>query len=231
MQNNKKNFWIIETKKTKTKLSYFSLIFILVFIIFLIQQKIFNKKEPLSQVIIKTNTIEILVKFNNNYPRALAYLSLNQFLVGLTQDKIDDYQIILNSLNDYDELNVDKILKGFLNTASTPLIQGAIDFLGSNLKQKIKLIINNNPNMSVETISPVDKDKKELLFKLKNDREHFFINDFEDTVGDGYCFFNAIIYLLDQTKPNWKEIVFSKQQQKIFTDEEIKEILFKFKSK
>ncbi|MFW8664725.1 hypothetical protein ACOES3_02615 [Candidatus Phytoplasma citri] len=36
---------------------------------------------------------------------------------------------------------------------------------------------------------------------------HFYIKEYNDTPGDGYCFFHALKYLLDETIPNWLDLI------------------------
>ncbi|WAN63682.1 hypothetical protein RS022_08950 [Candidatus Phytoplasma rubi] len=167
---------------------------------------------------------ELLSKFDN-YSKALAYLGLNQFIIGL-QNNIEKYRNIW--IGDK-EIFIEQILNGTLKTASTPLICGIIDFLGEKLNKKIELYVNDKLNL--DSINQSDSNTSPLILKLKNDKNqtHFFINYSDDTVGDGYCFFNAIIFLLDEVINNWKNIIFSDiSSTKILTGKEILEISQKF---
>ncbi|MGI3136028.1 MAG: hypothetical protein ACN23H_00360 [Candidatus Phytoplasma vitis] len=210
---------------------YFFIIpsFIVIFFIFVkqIEQTIEKEKQNIKEIInheyerknVFLTPKELLSKFQNNYSKALAYLGLNQFIIGL-QNNIEKYKIIWEGDK---EIFIKQILNGTLNTASTPLICGTIDFLGEKLNKKIELYVNNKLNL--DSINQSNSNTSPLILKLKNDRNHFFINDYDDTVGDGYCFFNAILSLLDKEINNLKDIIFSDiESTKILTNEEILEI-------
>ncbi|MDC9032176.1 hypothetical protein [Columbia Basin potato purple top phytoplasma] len=169
----------------------------------------------------------LLSKFDNNLVKILSYLGLNQFVIGLTDKKIPKYETIF--LGD-PELFMLKVFNGKLNTSSTPLIQGIIDFLSLKLKKNIKLFINDKLELGniIESYSKNDV----LNLKIKNDKDHFFINSFEDTKGDGYCFFHSIIYLIEKEIPDWQNIVFLDiDNQQILTEEQIQKKMFDYKSK
>ncbi|KND62567.1 hypothetical protein [Candidatus Phytoplasma phoenicium] len=74
----------------------------------------------------------LLSKFDNNLVKTLAYLGLNQFVIGLIENKIPEYEDIF--LVD-SEMFIPKVLNGNLGTSSTSLIQGTIDFLSFKLNK------------------------------------------------------------------------------------------------
>ncbi|WP_024563502.1 hypothetical protein [Candidatus Phytoplasma tritici] len=123
--------------------------------------------------------------------RKLAYLGLNQFVNGLENDQFkEQYLLIFNGDSSFFENDV---LSCSLRTASTPLIQGTLDFLGQQLKRKFNLIINDK-----NLLSSFLFDNNPIDLKMKNNNYHFFIEKPEDTKGDGYCFFHALIFLLKE---------------------------------
>lgn len=212
---------------------YFFIIPIFIVIFFIFAKQIEKEKQKRKEIInheyeqknVFLTPKELLSKFQNNYSKALAYLGLNQFLIGL-QNNIEKYKIIWEADK---EIFIKQILNGNLNTASTPLIFGTIDFLGEKLNKKIELYVNDHDYYV--SINQSNSNMSSLILKLKNDKNqtHFFINSSKDTEGDGYCFFNAIVFLLNKEINNWKDIIFSDISfTKILRDEEILEISQKF---
>ncbi|AYJ01016.1 hypothetical protein CWO85_00470 [Candidatus Phytoplasma ziziphi] len=197
------------------------ILILIIFFIFAIQKEKQNKKETIiyeQKNFFKTPK-KLLSKFDNNYSKALAYLGLNRFIIGL-QNNIYEYKTLW--IGDK-EIFIEKILNGNLGTASSPLIFGTINFLGEKLNKKINLFINDY--LAYNSINKSNSETQTFILELKNDKNHFFINDFEDTLGDGYCFFNAIVFLLDQEINNWKNIIFSDiPYTQILTDKEILQI-------
>ncbi|MBS2126412.1 hypothetical protein J8J04_01770 ['Fragaria x ananassa' phyllody phytoplasma] len=173
------------------------LLMICIFLLYTYQNHFVSKTQELP--IIKQPNSK-LSKKNWMLVQKLAYLGLNQFKKGLLE-KNEDYQ---NIFEGDPQLFQENVLNGTLSTASTPLIQGTIDFLSEKLNQKICLIINNHP-LLCSTIQLIDKETIDL--NLKNNGNHFFINISSDTASDGYCFFHAITFLLNQKKIKWEHII------------------------
>lgn len=160
------------------------------------------------------------IKNKSHFIKKLAYLGLKQFVIGLTNDLFRDrYKNIL--MGDH-KLFVTKVFNGTLNTVSSSLIQGTIDFLSEKLKKNISLIINKIPMLSNTNHIFDDHLTKPIKLKISNKRNHFFIHEFNDTLGDGYCFFHAIAFLLDRMIPQWKTIVMQDlQTDQILTKNDI----------
>ncbi|MDV3171003.1 MAG: hypothetical protein Q8781_01720 [Candidatus Phytoplasma stylosanthis] len=183
------------------------ILFFLLFFLFFLVYYLFRPKDnqydelkiPNSSPIIKKNDSEAKLV------RKISYLGLKQFVEGLEQDKFKEkYKLIA-----FDHVKEDKIEEKVLNfcleTANTLLIQGTIDFLTSKLNKEIFLCINND-NIQLSSCSFSDCNSNETInLKLCNKNNHFFISKFHDTPGDGYCFFHALIKLLDQKVPDWRD--------------------------
>ncbi|WIA07732.1 MAG: putative effector [Candidatus Phytoplasma cynodontis] len=140
--------------------------------------------------------------------KKLAYLSLKQFEEGLSNSRYqEDYKNII--IGDPEKFK-ENVLNGTLSTVSTSLIKGSIDFLSKILNREINLIINDNFVLSSCLINPLDhkQSKNTIDLKLRNKNDsHFFIEEPNDTPGDGYCFFHALIFSLDKTVMNWRNII------------------------
>ncbi|RAM57666.1 hypothetical protein DH96_02315 [Candidatus Phytoplasma oryzae] len=140
----------------------------------------------------------------------LAYLGLKQFKEGLLDHNCKKkYQNIIKGDSDTFEKNV---LNGTLNTASTSLMQGTIDFLSKKLNRKIYLIINDVHMLS--SIYPLNSDDIQNIVNIKlcnksynEDNYHFYIQEENDTPGDGYCFFHSLRFALNQEINNWENII------------------------
>ncbi|WP_252861415.1 hypothetical protein [New Jersey aster yellows phytoplasma] len=98
--------------------------------------------------------------------RKLAYLGLNQFVNGLESDQFkEQYLLIFNGDSSFFENDV---LSCSLKTASTPLIQGTLDFLSQQLKRKFNLIINDK-----HLLSSFLFDNNPIDLEMKNNNYHF----------------------------------------------------------
>lgn len=224
---NRNNFFSKLLKKFKQNIMIilfflFSILFfsIMAFIKYGVEYKkpLLNPNKTITDYFRSPQSKSLLLKFDNNLVKILAYLGLNQFIIGLTDEKIPEYKQIF--LGD-PQLFMSEVSDGKLNTSSTPLIQGIIDFLSFKLKKNIKLFINDK--LAVVNIIESSLNNDFLNLKIKNERNHFFINSFEDTKGDGYCFFHSIIYLIEKEIPDWQNIVFLDiDNQQILTDDQIK---------
>ncbi|TKA88110.1 MAG: hypothetical protein QS2022_0770 [Candidatus Phytoplasma asteris] len=157
----------------------------MVFYFFIIFCKNSKSEKPFTCFKNPNNSLQLTCK--------LAYLGLNQFVNGLENDQFkEQYLLIFNGDSSFFENDV---LSYSLRTASTPLIQGTLDFLGQQLKRKFNLIINDK-----HLLSSFLFDNNPIDLKMKNNNYHFFIQKPEDTKGDGYCFFHALIFLLKEKK-------------------------------
>ncbi|WP_235043260.1 hypothetical protein [Candidatus Phytoplasma australiense] len=128
-------------------------------------------------------------KFQNiPLTRQLAYLGLNQFIDGLDDNQFQS--LYLTILQGDQEFFENDVLNCSLKTATTPLIQGTLDFLSQRLNQKFNLIINDCNSLSSVGLG------RSVDLKMQNNSYHFFIKKSSDTLGDGYCFFHALIFVL-----------------------------------
>ncbi|MFB0638299.1 hypothetical protein [Candidatus Phytoplasma solani] len=142
-------------------------------------------KKPLTPSLEETQTKFVLTQ-------KLAYLGLNQFIDGLYKNQFKEKYV--NIFRGDGVLFEDKVLNGTLGTASTPLIQGTLDFLAQLLKQKLNLIVND-----IHYLSSFNSYNQVIDLKMRNNGgNHFYIHKPQDTQGDGYCFFHAIIFLLKE---------------------------------
>lgn len=169
-------------KKTiKKNIIIFICFTLLVFCFFIIFCKNSKNEKPFTCFKNPNNSLQLT--------RKLAYLGLNQFVNGLESDQFkEQYLLIFNGDSSFFENDV---LSCSLKTASTPLIQGTLDFLSQQLKRKFNLIINDK-----HLLSSFLFDNNPIDLEMKNNNYHFFIQKPEDTKGDGYCFFHALIFLL-----------------------------------
>ncbi|MDO8059348.1 hypothetical protein OC683_01830 ['Crotalaria aegyptiaca' phytoplasma] len=153
---------------------------------------------------------------NRQLVAKIAYLGLEQFFLGLKDNTFKDtYQTFLKSEKpplDM-EIIIEKILNQKLDTAYPFLIQSTIDFLSKKINKRISLIIeiknSNQTTFSWDFNSLCEIiDSSILKLKMKNfNNIHFYIKEYNDTPGDGYCFFHALKYLLDETIPNWLDLI------------------------
>lgn len=164
--------------------------------------KLESSRKPNNFFIYNEEPSSKLSKKNWMLVQKLAYLGLKKFQKGLFEKK-KDYQ---NIFEGDPQLFQENVLNGGLLTASTPLIQGTIDFLSERLNQKICLIINDIP-LLCSTTQLINPQEKYIDLNLKNNGNHFFINTPSDTASDGYCFFHAITFLLNQKKIKWEHII------------------------
>ncbi|WP_349401940.1 hypothetical protein [Candidatus Phytoplasma solani] len=156
--------------------------------------KIVNKNQKIKK------PVTCLNKISDQLTHKLAYLGLNQFVNGLEDDRFKQhYLLILQGDKDVFENNV---LNCSLQTASTSLIQGTLDFLGQQLKHKLNLIINDK-----HLLSSFSCDDNPIDLRMKNNNFHFFIQTPKDTRGDGYCFFHALIFLLKEKNLSLEDII------------------------
>lgn len=143
-----------------------------------------------------------------NFVQKLAYIGMQQFKKGLSEHNKRYEEIFIGDPIIFEEL----VKTGTLRTASTPLILGTIDFISECLKKKINLYINEKHYLSTSD-NLLKKSETEILdLKIRNyNNIHFFVNEYEDTIGDGYCFFHALDNVLEKKIPNWrKNILFNK---------------------
>ncbi|WBL31588.1 hypothetical protein [Candidatus Phytoplasma sacchari] len=207
-------------KKFKTKKN---IIFAFIFIIFILSISIIYKK--IENIKIKKEEIYSILDQKSDskksdliFVQKLAYLGLKQFQDGLLDDDYKKlYQYIIKGDMDQFEENV---LNGTLSTASTPLIQGTIDFLSKKLNKKINIILNTERKMKsleshvlssiykLENIKNKNNKDNTISVKLCNiNNSHFYVEKPNDTPGDGYCFFHALSFILDKKIPNWRNII------------------------
>ncbi|MDO8058015.1 hypothetical protein OC686_01890 ['Opuntia sp.' phytoplasma] len=153
---------------------------------------------------------------NRQLVAKIAYLGLEQFFLGLKDNTFKDtYQTFLKSEKpplDM-EIIIEKILNQKLNTAYPFLIQSTIDFLSKKINKRISLIIeiknSDQTTFSYDFNSLFEIiDSSILKLEMKNfNNVHFYIKEYNDTPGDGYCFFHALKYLLDENIPNWLDLI------------------------
>ncbi|MEK0309294.1 hypothetical protein [Candidatus Phytoplasma citri] len=153
---------------------------------------------------------------NRQIVAKIAYLGLEQFFLGLKDNTFKDtYQIFLKSEKPPLDMEIimEKILNQKLDTAYPFLIQSTIDFLSKKINKRISLIIeiknSDQTTFSLDFNSLCEIiDSSILKLKMKNfNNIHFYIKEYNDTPGDGYCFFHALKYLLDETIPNWLDLI------------------------
>ncbi|PQP79776.1 hypothetical protein C6B37_01185 [Candidatus Phytoplasma phoenicium] len=140
-----------------------------------------------------------------NFVQKLAYRGMEQFQKGLSEGNTQ-YKLIYEADS---QLFIEFVTQGTLKTASSPLIQGTIDFISECLNRNIHLYINEKHMFS--TSENLLKNCKESVLDLKirnQDNVHFFVNYYNDTIGDGYCFFHALDNVLKNIIPNWQEKIF-----------------------
>ncbi|MDV3166465.1 MAG: hypothetical protein Q8807_02155 ['Waltheria sp.' little leaf phytoplasma] len=153
---------------------------------------------------------------NRQLVAKIAYLGLEQFFLGLKDNTFKDaYQIFLKS--EKPPLNMEKIIEKIfnqkLNTAYPFLIQSTIDFLSKKINKRISLSIEIKTSDQKTFLYDFNSlceiiDSSILKLKMKNfNNIHFYIKEYNDTPGDGYCFFHALKYLLDETIPNWLDLI------------------------
>ncbi|TVY12269.1 hypothetical protein [Candidatus Phytoplasma pini] len=168
------------------------IIFILKFFIILIFIYLVIEKQKSS-----TNNEKTELEFIHK----LAILGLENFDKGMNQTEDIELKKHYERIYEADpETFRDKVFNNNLSTASTLLIYSTIDFLSQKLEKKINLKVNK-----IDCYTSFFSFKNEIInLELKNSNDHFFINKPNDTLGDGYCFFHAITYLLNEIMPNWK---------------------------
>jgi hypothetical protein len=214
--------------KQKKKLFFLIILFIIILFCFLFlflfkkynsfdkKKKIFTDKS--AQYFGENNKIEEEKREKNLIlVQKLAYLGLKEAEKKLNlfkNNKIDDtqfsyYEFILEGDPEKFKENV---INGKLQTATIFLIQGTIDFLSRKLNKRINLIINNINyihDSNHENSSNKNHQYDEFIdLRIRNDKNtHFFINEPFDTPGDGYCFFHAIKFVLNQNIPKWLDII------------------------
>ncbi len=149
--------------------------------------------------------------------KLLPLLGLEEFMKNY--NKQETYPIIFTP--DAEEMIqfIDKTLQGCLSTACLTLIQGTIDWISQQLRKNIILKIEkhivkeNEKHSHNEEYSATSKFKKQIICKMKNtNNSHFYIEEYNDTPGDGYCFFHALNSIL---KKKINEKKFNKLQEKI----------------
>ncbi|MDO8057512.1 hypothetical protein [Candidatus Phytoplasma gossypii] len=153
---------------------------------------------------------------NRQLVAKIAYLGLEQFFLGLKDNTFKDtYQTFLKSEKPSLDMKIiiEKILNQKLDTAYPFLIQSTIDFLSKKINKRISLIIeiknSDQTTFSWDFNSLCEIiDSSILKLEMKNfNNIHFYIQEYNDTPGDGYCFFHALKYLLDKTIPNWLDLI------------------------
>ncbi|MDV3166870.1 MAG: hypothetical protein Q8784_00330 [Vigna little leaf phytoplasma] len=196
-----------------------TIIFITSFLI--VKIILFKNEEKIEH---KQNTEKIEYKNPNTIPeekkiaRKLALLGLQQIIKvqklissnEIQNEMKTNYQIILEAEDQDTKTIFDQVLNGKLSTANRILIQGTLDFLAQKLNKKIILNIEkynkNTPNShNDQLISYVPLSNSDYIeLNMRNiDNNHFYILEPTDTLGDGYCFFYALKYLLDKKYPSW----------------------------
>ncbi|QTX02921.1 putative secreted protein [Candidatus Phytoplasma luffae] len=157
------------------------------------------------------NLKQNLSKINSfDFIKKLAVLGLKNFIKGWKKTQIESY---CNIFIADPELFMVEVLKGKLKTASTPLIYGTIDFISEQIKKNISLTIHrikdsSKNDLSVKTrenLLPSKIDQIVMIEFFNKDDIHFFIKDYNDTQGDGYCFFHALDESLKQQIPKWRD--------------------------
>ncbi|MDO8030082.1 hypothetical protein OC709_00930 ['Planchonia careya' phytoplasma] len=146
---------------------------------------------------------------NRKLVEKLAYLGFEHFKIILKDETLREQY---NQLADDETLNItqieEKIFNRSLNTAETFLIQSTIDFLSKKINKTIILkikVIRPSTNFLTELKSLYEISNNSIItLDMQNyNNQHFYIKHFNDTPGDGYCFFHALKYLLDQSVPDW----------------------------
>ncbi|MDV3139433.1 MAG: hypothetical protein Q8742_01710 [Candidatus Phytoplasma australasiaticum] len=146
---------------------------------------------------------------NRKLVEKLAYLGFEHFKIGLKDENLREQY---NQLANDETLNIkqieEKIFNRSLNTAETFLIQSTIDFLSKKINKTIILKIRViKPSTSflaeVKSLYEISNNSIITLDMQNYNNQHFYIKHSSDTPGDGYCFFHALKYLLDQSVPDW----------------------------
>ncbi|MDV3198241.1 MAG: hypothetical protein Q8888_01090 [Vigna little leaf phytoplasma] len=150
--------------------------------------------------------------------RKLALLGLQQIIQveklissnEIQNEMKTNYQIILEAEDQDTKTIFDQVSNGKLSTANRILIQGTLDFLAQKLNKKIILNIEkynkntlNSFNDQLISYVPLSNSDYIELNMCNIDNNHFYILEPTDTLGDGYCFFYALKYLLDKKYPSW----------------------------
>ncbi|MDW3617779.1 MAG: hypothetical protein QFY14_01645 [Candidatus Phytoplasma pruni] len=158
---------------------------------------------------------EKIQKFTNI--KLLPLLGLEEFMKNYNE-KETYLNIFLTDAKEMIEF-IDKTLQGCLNTACLTLIQGTIDLISKQLEKNIFLKIekhmvkNAKNNFHNEEYSATTKFEEQIVCQMKNiNNSHFYIEEYNDTLVDGYCFFHALNNILKK-ELNGDE--FNKLQEKI----------------
>ncbi|MDO8064308.1 hypothetical protein [Candidatus Phytoplasma bonamiae] len=217
---------MLHTRSNNLKNILYILLFILhVIIIWFVYRCFITRKRKLyycnhNYIEITNNDQYLGITNNNQYSEnrqlvsKIAYLGWEQFILGL---KDNNYKEAYENLVKWEKpsLNMNEIQEQIFNqtldTAYPFLIQSTIDFLSKKINKKILLIIQMYNKFNKETFSHDfhslyrRKDSSFIELKMKNfENQHFYIKEYNDTPGDGYCFFHALKKLLDHSEmPNW----------------------------